>query len=137
MSQNCLSFASQGDEKAFAILFHTYHKALAGYIYKLTESKPVAEEITQETFIKAWQQRITLAEVRSFKSWLFAVSRNHAFNALRDHSRRLLKEQEWIKQHDMSLESVSTTDITHLSEAIATAIAQLPLQQQRGLLVKS
>lgn len=126
---------AEGDEQAFAVLFHTYHKTLGDYIYKLTQSRSISEEITQEAFIKAWQQRITLTEVISFRSWLFAVSRNQAFNAMRDESRRLLKHSKWIKQQNVTLEMTSTTDITYLDEMIARAIEQLPPQQQRAYLL--
>ena len=51
-----LAGMANGDETAFGRLFHLHHQALGDYIWKLTGSKEAAEEITQEAFVKAWQQ---------------------------------------------------------------------------------
>lgn len=130
-----LKRTAEGDERAFASLFHAYHQSLGSYIFKLTDSRAVAEEIVQETFIKAWQNRSTLAEIRNFKSWLFMVSRNHALNAMRDHSRQLLKHNEWLKQQDLASEMENNADVIYLNKIIAEAIAGLPAQQQKAYLL--
>jgi RNA polymerase sigma-70 factor (ECF subfamily) len=130
-----LKRTAEGDERAFASLFHAYHQDLGSYIFKLTDSQTVAEEIVQDTFIKAWQQRSTLPEIKNFRSWLFTVSRNNALNAMRDHSRQLLKHNEWVKQQDFTSEMRDTADIVYLNKVIAEAIAGLPAQQQRAYLL--
>jgi RNA polymerase sigma-70 factor (ECF subfamily) len=130
-----LQRTAEGDERAFASLFHTYHQSLGSYIFKLTDSQTLAEEIVQDAFIKAWQHRSTLAEIKNFRSWLFMISRNHALNAMRDRSRQLLKHNEWVKQQDVASEMENNTDVNYLNKIIAEAIAGLPAQQQRAYLL--
>jgi RNA polymerase sigma-70 factor (ECF subfamily) len=130
-----LKLTAEGDEHAFASLFHAYHQSLGSYIFKLTDSRAVAEEIVQEAFIKAWQQRSTLVEVKNFKSWIFMVSRNHALNTMRNRSRQLLRHNEWLKQQDSASEMENSTDVSYLNKIIAEAIASLPAQQQRAYLL--
>lgn len=133
--QELLVRVSEGDEKAFSILFYTYHKPLATYIYKLTASKEAAEEITQDAFVKAWRQRSQLASISSFRSWLFTICRNQALNAMRDHSRKLLKHNQFLQQQHTVEEISVTTDLKYLDGIVASAIAQLPPQQQKAYLL--
>lgn len=126
---------AEGDEQAFAGLFRIHHQALGAYIFKLTGSKESAEEITQDAFMKAWQQREKLGALTSFRAWLFTISRNQAFNALRDHSRQLLKHHEWVNHQDVAVEGRSKADEGYLQQVLAKAVAQLPTQQQRAYLL--
>jgi len=43
----------------------------------------MAEDLTQEVFIKIWENRETLYNVQSFKNYLFVTSRNHTLNAMK------------------------------------------------------
>ncbi len=46
-----LQLSTEGDEKAFAEIFHRYKFKLYGFIYRLTQSQEMAEDIVQETFL--------------------------------------------------------------------------------------
>lgn len=123
------------DQQAFAALFYSHHQALGSYLFKLTGSKDISEEITQEAFIKAWQHRATLREINSFRSWLFTVSRNRAFNAMRDQARQLLRHNEWTKTQQQLADPALEPGASDLTEAIAKAVEQLPPQQKRAYLL--
>jgi RNA polymerase sigma-70 factor (ECF subfamily) len=71
-----------GNEQAFTELFHRWQSFLATHIYRITESRELAEEIVQDVFLKIWQTRETLSEIQSFKSFLLVVSKNHALNVI-------------------------------------------------------
>lgn len=81
---------TEGNEAAFRQLFTEWHQHLAGYIYRITESKELTEDIVQDVFLKIWMVRETLAEVNDFRSFLLAVSRNQAFDVLK----KQLKEKK-------------------------------------------
>ena len=61
-------------------LFTTYHAALVRYLWRRTGDRDWAEEIAQETFVRAMAQPVIASE----RSWLFAV----ATNLVRDGARR-------------------------------------------------
>jgi RNA polymerase sigma-70 factor (ECF subfamily) len=78
-----------GDENAFSALFLHWYQLLAGYLFRITESKDLTEDLVQEIFLKIWMARECLSEVRHFKPYLLAVCRNHAYDVMK----KALKEQ--------------------------------------------
>ncbi|MCX6218541.1 RNA polymerase sigma-70 factor [Spirosoma sp.] len=78
-----LAQLSAGDEKAFGKLYAFYHPSICRFIIRYIESADVANDICQEVFIKIWEDRHKLLDIKSFSAYLFAVTRNHTFNFLR------------------------------------------------------
>ncbi|GAA4332357.1 RNA polymerase sigma-70 factor [Flaviaesturariibacter amylovorans] len=89
-----LQLVAGGDEAAFATLFHNYRNKIYSIAYELSESHGVAEEIVQDVFLKMWQRRETLGEVQHFKAFLFTVTRNYVFSALKSMAQRKGLEQQ-------------------------------------------
>jgi RNA polymerase sigma-70 factor (family 1) len=121
---------AEGDQKAFAALFHLYHHRLGIYLYQLTSSKVFAEEIIQDVFCKVWEKRAELPALHNFQHWLFTVSKNHALNVLRKMVRERTERQIWEKQQ---LNLPQDADITAEDQLqlIDRAISQLPPQQKK------
>ena len=76
--------AREGDTKAFEELFHRYKKPILNLIYRLIGNKETAEEVTQEAFMNAYKSLDIFDPKRKFSSWIYAIARNLAKNALRD-----------------------------------------------------
>ena len=72
-----------GEEKGFEGLYNLYNRSIFNFIIKYVSSVPLAEDLTQEVFIKMWENRKQLKEVRSFKAYLFISARNHTLNNLK------------------------------------------------------
>ncbi|HEX9826741.1 MAG TPA: RNA polymerase sigma-70 factor [Flavobacteriaceae bacterium] len=72
-----------GNEKAFQKLFDTYRNVLYKYSYSMVGTKPYAEEIVQDVFLKVWLKRETLNPELSFKSFLFTITRNKTITFLK------------------------------------------------------
>ncbi len=68
---------------AFEDLFRQQQQALKSFLYRLTTSKEDAEDLAQETFIKAFRNKDSFKGESSFKTWLFAIASNLA----KDHFR--------------------------------------------------
>ena len=92
-----LNRIAAGDQLAFTDLFDTYHQNLGTFIYNITKSKELAEEITLDVFLKIWMTREALTAVKNFKAYLFTVSRNAAISSLRKIINERTKHIEWIK----------------------------------------
>jgi RNA polymerase sigma-70 factor (family 1) len=88
---------TEGDHLAFTDLFDGYHHTLGAFIYNITKSKELAEEITLDVFLKIWMTREALSEVKNFKAYLFTVSRNAAISSLRKIANERTKHIEWTK----------------------------------------
>lgn len=70
------------NEKAFRKLFDRYHQDIYAYSISLLKSKELAQENVQDVFLKLWLNRENLNPNLSFKSFLFTIARNQAFNFL-------------------------------------------------------
>lgn len=82
--------AAQGNAAAFTELFHRYHPMIHAFAYRLCLENGHAQDIAQETFIKAARALGTFRGESSFKAWLYRI----ATNASRDHGRKLLRERK-------------------------------------------
>lgn len=67
----------------FNILIERHAKSVYLFIFKLIGNKEDSEDITQETFIKAWQKLSKFDTEKNFKAWLFGIAKNTAIDKLR------------------------------------------------------
>ena len=72
-----------GDDSAFAVLVKKYQKPVHTLAWRKIGDFHVAEEITQDTFLKAYQNLAMLKEPERFASWLYVVAANHCRTWLR------------------------------------------------------
>lgn len=86
--QELLQLIAKGDEAAFATLFNNYRNKIYSIAYELTESTIISEEIVQDTFLKIWLKRETLEDITHFKAYLFTITRNYVFSALKSIARK-------------------------------------------------
>ncbi len=73
----------EGNDLAFSILVKRYLTGIYSYAYRVTQNAALAEDIAQETFIKAWKKSRSFEIDRSFKTWLFSIAHNTAIDFLR------------------------------------------------------
>ncbi len=124
---NLVSRFSKGDEKAFVQIFDMHYAKIYSFLLKYVHSDNLAEDLTQEVFIKIWEQREKLSEVKSFKSYLYTVAKNHTLNALEKASRSKLVMGEIVEAY---LTGSNTTEENLLSKeylhCLNLAIERLP-----------
>ncbi|HEV2478938.1 MAG TPA: RNA polymerase sigma-70 factor [Puia sp.] len=89
-----LTELSTGKEDAFEKLYNHYVLSLKGFVIKFVKSSELAEDLTQEVFIKIWENRDQLAKVRSFRAYLTVIARNHVLNFLKSAPRNDLALKE-------------------------------------------
>ncbi len=78
-----LQALQDGSDKAFVILYHNYGPMVTNFIKKFVKSSELANDLSQEVFLKVWEDRVHIGEVRSLRSWLFTLSKNHTLNYLK------------------------------------------------------
>ena len=72
-----------GDDTAFSTLVGKYQKQVHALAWRKVGDFHIAEDITQETFLKAYQKLSTLKEPQSFASWLYVIAANRCTAWLR------------------------------------------------------
>jgi RNA polymerase sigma-70 factor (family 1) len=76
-----------GDEHSFNLVYQHYFSFVCACVIRLIHSPQLAEDVTQDIFIKVWEKRSGLAEIKSFRPWLFIMARNHSINVLKKAAR--------------------------------------------------
>ena len=79
-----------GDEGAFAALAERYRRQLHIHCYRMLGSFEDAEDLVQETLLRAWRGRAGFAGRAQFRTWLYRIATNACLNALTRTPRRLM-----------------------------------------------
>ena len=72
-----------GDDNAFETLVKKYRKPVHALVWRKIGDFHIAEEITQDTFLKAYQELAKLKKPQSFASWLYVIAANQCSSWLR------------------------------------------------------
>jgi RNA polymerase sigma-70 factor (ECF subfamily) len=80
--------AQRGDERAFAIIVRTYEQPVFNYVVRLTGDRVLAEDLTQEVFLRVFQGLPGFSLRSRFTTWLFQVTKNRVLDELRALERR-------------------------------------------------
>jgi RNA polymerase sigma-70 factor (ECF subfamily) len=75
--------ALAGSEPAFRDLVVRYQRPVHGLIMRMVRDRGLAEDLSQEVFIKAYRALGTFDPKRKFSSWLFKIAHNTAIDQLR------------------------------------------------------
>jgi RNA polymerase sigma-70 factor, ECF subfamily len=84
------SRAMRGDGNAFAAATSRYRRELEVHAYRMLGSAEDAEDIVQETFLRAWRRRETYLGKATLRAWLYGIATNASLDLLERKSRRLL-----------------------------------------------
>ncbi len=125
-----------GDREAFAVLVERYWNRVFGWLYKMSHSIHLAEDLTQDTFCKAWAGLPMYQHGPGFHVWLFRIARN----AWIDHTRR-----GKLPSGEAQANSVESREPEPLVSSIAKedtwllrrAVAELPVEYREALLLRS
>jgi RNA polymerase sigma-70 factor, ECF subfamily len=79
--------AAAGDARAFEQLVHTHSRRVFAYLSQLTRHPHDAEDLAQQTFIKAYHHLGTFDCRRPIINWLLTIARRTALNHFRDNRR--------------------------------------------------
>jgi RNA polymerase sigma-70 factor (ECF subfamily) len=107
--------ATAGDESAFSQLVDRHRDEVQAHAYRMLRSHQDAEDLTQETFLRAWHRRKSFRGESSFRAWLYRIATNACLTALDQRSRRLHASRATVgvptePRPDSLLEGVAATD---------------------------
>ena len=80
--------AQKNDERAFAIILRMYETPVYNYVLRLVGDRALAEDLTQEVFLRVFQGLPRFSLRCKFTTWLFQVTKNRVLDELRASERR-------------------------------------------------
>jgi len=86
-SRDLVTRVCQGDQEAFRLIFDRYSRPVIGFIYDMVSDRELAEELTQETFVRAFRAIHRMKPETKLSTWLFGIARNVARESLRARTR--------------------------------------------------
>ena len=134
----------QGDTASFALLLERHRPAILRFIYRKVRNQALAEELSQEVFLRVYRSRQTYQATAKFRTWLFRIATHLTLNAVRDS-----KKDAW---HESLNQSPASKPVFQISDgrpsaedrllrevklaAVRKAIAELPEIQRTAVLMQ-
>jgi len=82
-SEELIARARRGEDEAFRLIFDRYARPIISFIYDMIGQRDLAEELTQETFVRAYKNLKALSDDSKLSTWLFGIAKNVARESLR------------------------------------------------------
>jgi len=139
---------TQKDTRAFDKLFIKHKDAVYRFAYYLTQNRHEADDLFQDTWLRAVKYLPSSSGIRDFKAWMFTIMANLHRDQLRKKKiRRMFSPQRSVETDSnadpfVNHESVAIPKVNDASTqiginlALNQAIAQLPLKQRRVFVLK-
>jgi RNA polymerase sigma-70 factor, ECF subfamily len=119
-----LDATSRGERAAFRALYEATAPKLFGVVLRITRSRPTAEEVLQETFIKIWQNAERFApEMGQPMAWLTSIARNRAIDRIR--SEKIERNRAYDDDDILAKLAAPSTGDPGMRQALATCLGKL------------
>jgi RNA polymerase sigma-70 factor (ECF subfamily) len=127
--------AQRGDERAFSIIVRSYETPVFNYVLRLVGDRALAEDLTQEVFLRVYQGLPSFSLRSRFTTWMFQVTKNRVLDELRAVERRprtvlAIEDAPSLEVLDTPLENLEEMD------AVWRAINDLSVDLRMALLLR-
>ena len=127
--------AQRGDERAFSLIVRAYELPVYNYVLRLVGDRSLAEDLTQEVFLRVYQGLPNFSLRCRFTTWLFQVTKNRVLDELRALERRPravvnLEDIPPLEVVDAPFERIEAID------AVWRAVEQLSTDLKMALLLR-
>ena len=127
--------AQRGDERAFTLIVRTYETPVYNYVLRLVGDRVLAEDLTQEVFLRVFQGLSKFSLRSKFTTWLFQVTKNRVLDELRAVERR--------PRHLVALEDIPPLEVVDAPferveavDAVWRSVGELNVDLKMALLLR-
>ncbi len=135
-----------GNKASFEALMRTYFPRLLNFIYRFVGNRELAEDLTQEVFIKVYHNASGYKPQAKFQTWIYTIAKNICLNELRKHKNQTVSMDETFETQDDTLkrqfEDTKTPNVAQEMvakekiEVIKKAIESLPESQRMAVILR-
>lgn len=124
MDQQLVHEARNGDEEAFSFLFKSFAKMVQSVAFRIVHDEQVAQDLTQEVFITAFNKLDSLVNGDKIESWLYTMTKRKSIDWLR------CKHRQPSIQHDRFEECADpfSTEDEYLRKELALSVKEASLR---------
>jgi RNA polymerase sigma-70 factor (ECF subfamily) len=122
--------AIHGDREAFEMIIRMYSRTLFAVAYGILQSREEAEDVVQESLVKAWKTRWRVRDPEKFPAWLATIARHRAHDVLR--RRRAVP----LPYETTDRTETEATDTTLIDQRLHSALATLPELHRTALTLR-
>lgn len=116
-----------GDVDAFETIVDRHKNRLFNFVYRFVGDRETAEDIVQETFLRAFRRRKEYRAIANFSTWLFTIAGNLAKSELRRRKRWRFLSLNWDEETETGME---IPDETHRPDTVTeTSLADRQIQE--------
>ncbi len=139
-SAELIARVRSGDDEAFRLIFDRYARPVMSFIYDMVGQRELAEELAQETFVRAYRGIQGLKDDTKLSTWLFGIAKNVARESLRskfkDHNRVEMEDDGVTQLSDKELLPDDQLINKELNGVIQTALACLDADKREVFTLK-
>jgi RNA polymerase sigma-70 factor (ECF subfamily) len=132
-------FLRHGDTQAFEALFYTHYDRVYGLLFRLVGNRGEAEDLTQEVFLKLYQEqeRFHGGRQHNLSAWLYRVATNAGYNAIRGRNRRWQRNTALLADAtDQPPDLAATIAQQETQHAVRQTLSRLPQRDVQLLLLR-
>jgi RNA polymerase sigma-70 factor, ECF subfamily len=124
-----------GDTEAFGEIYDIFLSDIYRFIYYKVTHKELAEDLTEDTFFKAWQKIDKYKKTKHpFSAWLYRIAHNTVIDYLRKEKISIDEIVEEIKDERMN--SQQSTELYFNQQFLQRALVKLPESQREAIILK-
>ncbi len=129
--RDLIARARQGDVESYNLLVSRWERRVFNYLLRLVSNREDALDVSQDVFLKAYQNLPRLDDPGRFAAWLFRIAHNEAFSLLRKK-----RPESDLAGEPRSPEPIPGLLPMELSVAVQSALGRLSEDQREAVLLK-
>jgi RNA polymerase sigma-70 factor (ECF subfamily) len=127
--------ARRGDVEAFNLLISRWEKRVFNYLLRILQNREDALDLSQEVFLKAYQNLRKLEEPERFAAWLFRIAHNEAYSLFRKRKPEVETDTEERSEQAVTVGGAAVFPL-ELSIAVTSALGRLTADQREAVVLK-
>ena len=127
--------ARRGDVEAFNLLISRWEKRVFNYLLRILQNREDALDLSQDVFLKAYQNLRKLEEPERFAGWLFRIAHNEAYSLFRKRKPEAETESEERSEQAVTVGGAAVFPL-ELSIAVSSALGRLTADQREAVVLK-